>query len=218
MTSGTKVVGYVRVSTDRQGDSGLGLDAQRQAIRDECQRRGWQLAAIHEDILSGKTMQRPELQAALEQCRTGQAAGIVVAKLDRLSRSIIDFAGIAAEAREGGWNIVALDLGVDFSTPSGEFFATMMAAMAQWEVRLISQRTREGIAAKRVREPGWKPGRPSGVSPALRAQILGYRTAGWTLSKIASRLNGDGVPTAQGGDRWHPSTVKAILDADRVLA
>lgn len=213
MTSGTRVVGYVRVSTDRQGDSGLGLEAQRAAIVAECARRGWELVTVKQDVLSGKTLKRPELQAALELCRDGSVAGLIVAKLDRLSRSIIDFAGIAAEAREGGWNIVALDLGVDFSTPSGEFFATMMAAMAQWEVRLVSQRTKDGLAAKREREPDWKPGRPSGIPELLRWRIRKMRALGLTLAGIADELNADGTPTSQGGRQWYPSTVKGVLDA-----
>jgi DNA invertase Pin-like site-specific DNA recombinase len=86
MGSGEKVIGYLRVSTDEQGANGAGLDAQRLAIEAECKRRGWQLVRIEEDVLSGRSLNRPGLQRALQACASGEVAGVVVAKLDRLSR------------------------------------------------------------------------------------------------------------------------------------
>jgi DNA invertase Pin-like site-specific DNA recombinase len=132
-----RVIGYIRVSTTEQGANGAGLEAQRAAIEAECLRRQWQLVRIEEDVLSGRTLRRPGLQRALDACRSTEADGVVVAKLDRLSRSLVDFAGLLAEAQAGGWNLVALDLEVDLSTPSGEFLANVMASAAQWERRLI---------------------------------------------------------------------------------
>lgn len=120
MGSGDRVIGYIRVSTTEQGANGAGLEAQRAAIEAECLRRDWQLVRIDEDVLSGRTLRRPGLQRALEACRSAEADGVVVAKLDRLSRSLVDFAGLLAEAQRCGWNLVALDLGVDLSTPSEE--------------------------------------------------------------------------------------------------
>jgi DNA invertase Pin-like site-specific DNA recombinase len=90
---------------------------------------------------------RPGLQRALAACRNGEVAGVVV-KLDRLSRSLIDFAGLLEQARREGWNLVALDLRVDLSTPSGEFLASVMASAAQWERRIIGQPTKEALAVK----------------------------------------------------------------------
>src|SRR5689334_21340199 len=96
MTSGEKVVGYVRVSTDEQAKSGAGLQAQRDAITDECRRRGWELVKIYEDAgASGKSLSnRPALTAALVAVESGEASGLVVAKVDRLSRSLHDFTGL----------------------------------------------------------------------------------------------------------------------------
>ena len=145
---GDRVVGYVRVSTEEQGQSGAGLAAQRRAIKAECERRGWQLVRIEEDVLSGRTLNRPGLNSALEACRSGEVSGIVVAKLDRLSRSLVDFAGLLAEAQSKGFNVVALDLGVDLSTPAGEFLASVMASAAQWERRIIGQRTKDALAIR----------------------------------------------------------------------
>ncbi len=109
--NGGRVIGYVRVSTEEQGSSGAGLDAQRAAIRAECERRGWALVRVEEDVLSARTMNRPGLRSALESCRSGEVDGVVVAKLDRLSRSIVDFGNLLEEARRRGFNVVALDLG-----------------------------------------------------------------------------------------------------------
>jgi DNA invertase Pin-like site-specific DNA recombinase len=82
------MVGYARVSTDAQAESGAGLEAQRKRIEAECRRRGWQLRGVEEDVLSGRDLNRPGLRRALDACRAGEAAGIVVAKLDRLSRAL----------------------------------------------------------------------------------------------------------------------------------
>jgi DNA invertase Pin-like site-specific DNA recombinase len=156
-------------------------------------------------------MKRPGLLRALESCRTGDVAGIVVAKLDRLSRSLVDFAGLLADAQKRGYNIVALDLGVDLSTPQGEFLANIMASAAQWERRIIGQRTRDALAAKREREPGWKPGRPEQLPQKVRTRIKRMRTRGMSLSAIAATLNEEGVPTAHGGKQWYPSTVRKLV-------
>lgn len=147
-----RAVGYVRVSTDDQADSGAGLAAQRQAIEAECERRGWELVALHTDAgASGKSLTgRPALLDALEAMDTGRAQVLLVSKLDRLSRSLLDFAGLMARAQRDGWNLVALDLGIDLSTPAGEFMASVMAAAAQWERRIIGARTRDALAAKRA--------------------------------------------------------------------
>ncbi len=167
------------------------------------------LLAIHEDALSGKSLDRPGLAAALAAVETGQAAGIVVAKLDRLSRSLKDFAELMARAQAGGWNLVALDLGVDLSTAAGEFMANVMASAAQWERRIIGQRTRDALAVKRSQ--GVRLGRPSVLPAEIVARIVKAHQAGAGWSAIAHQLNAEGVPTAHGGAQWHPSTVRAVV-------
>lgn len=205
----TAVIGYVRVSTDEQADSGLGLAAQRVAITAEAERRGWTLVAVHEDALSGKSLDRPGLKAALMAVESGVAAGIVVAKLDRLSRSLADFANLMARAQAGRWNVVALDLGVDLSTAAGEFMANVMASAAQWERRIIGQRTKDALAIKRSQ--GVRLGRPNVLSEDVVARIVCAYRAGEGWSTIARSLNSDGVITAHGGNRWYPSTVRAVV-------
>lgn len=196
MTGGSSVVGYVRVSTDDQAESGAGLEAQRSAITSECERRGWQLVSIEEDALSGRDLKRPGLTRALDSCRAGEVSGVVVAKLDRLSRSLADFANLLSEAQKGGWNVVALDLGVDLATPHGEFLANVMASAAQWERRIIGQRTKDALAVKRAQ--GVQLGRPTMLPAETATRIRRLRRRGLTLARIAELLNKDGVPTATG--------------------
>jgi DNA invertase Pin-like site-specific DNA recombinase len=203
------VVGYVRVSTDEQAVSGLGLAAQRAAIEAECARRGWALVAIHEDALSGKNLDRPGMAAALAAVESDAASTIVVAKLDRLSRSLVDFASLMARAQAGQWNLIALDLGIDLATPAGEFLSNVMASAAQWERRVIGQRTRDALAVKRAQ--GVRLGRPQMISADLVARIRAAHKAGTGWSALARQLNDEGVPTAHGGTRWYPSTVRAVV-------
>jgi DNA invertase Pin-like site-specific DNA recombinase len=208
-TDPAAVVGYVRVSTTEQADSGAGLAAQRSAIEAECDRRGWALVAVHTDAgVSGKTLARPGLAEALAAVEDGTAAALVVAKLDRLSRSLVDFADLMARAQAGGWNLVALDLGVDLSTPAGEFLASVMASAAQWERRIIGQRTRDALAAKAAQ--GVRLGRPTQVPAAVAARIVAEHKAGTGWSAIARALDAEQVPTAHAGAHWYPSTVRAV--------
>ena len=210
----TRVVGYVRVSTEDQADSGAGLEVQRRAITDEAHRRGWALVTVYEDAgASGKTVAgRTGLQAALSAVEGGKADALVVAKLDRLSRSLIDFAGLMERSRRKGWALVALDLGVDTGTPQGEVMANVLASFAQFERRLIGQRTKDALAVKRSQ--GVRLGRPRSVCSEAVRIARELRQGGQTLAAIAQHLNAESIPTAQGGRRWYPSSVSLALRAD----
>jgi DNA invertase Pin-like site-specific DNA recombinase len=207
------VVAYVRVSTDEQAASGAGLDAQRIAIEAEAQRRGWTVLGWHADegISGGKGVEhRPGLAAAIEAVESGRAAGLLAAKLDRVSRSVLDTASLMEQARRRGWELVTCDLAIDTSTPAGEATASMMAVFSQLERRLISQRTREALAVKKAQ--GVRLGRPSALPREVVARIVAAKAGGASLRTIAAELTTDVVPTAQGGAKWHASTVKAVLD------
>jgi DNA invertase Pin-like site-specific DNA recombinase len=209
-----KVIAYIRVSTDEQLDSGAGLEAQRQAIRQECQRRDWVMAEMYEDAASGRALAgRQGLKAALAALEGRRAGALVVAKLDRLSRSLLDFAALMELSRRKGWALVALDLGVDTTTPSGEMMANVLAVFAQFERRLIGQRTREALAVKR--RQGVRLGRPPTMALDIVRRIQRARSRGATLAAIAAALDSEGVPTAHGGQRWHVSTIQRVLKGHR---
>lgn len=212
MVGGAKVIGYVRVSTEEQSSSGAGLDAQRHAIEAECARRGWLLLRTEEDVSSGKTTSgRPGLKRAREACRDGEASGIVAAKLDRLTRSLLDFAQLVQEAERRGYNLVVVDQAFDLGTSHGRAMAGMLAVFAQFERDLISERTKAGLAMKRAQ--GVRLGRPRVLSESTRSRIRASRSRGMSLPAIAADLNSEGVATAHGGKRWYPSTVRAVLSS-----
>jgi DNA invertase Pin-like site-specific DNA recombinase len=208
MNSGTRVIGYCRVSTHEQAANGVGLDAQESAIRTECDLRGWLLVeVIRDEGVSGKSLERPGLAAALKRIAAGEADGLIVSKLDRLSRSVVDFGTLLEWFTEAEANLVALDLGIDTSTPGGRLVANVFASVAEWEREIIGQRTREGLAA--VRGSGMPISRPAiSDRPELQRRITRLRSRGWTLQRIADRLNAEGVPTIRGGERWRASSVQ----------
>ena len=113
-----------------------------------------------------------------------------------------------ATAQKQSWALVALDVQVDSSTPSGEAMASMLAVFAQFERRLISERTKQALAQKRA--SGVRLGAPPEIDPSVASRIIEERAAGSTLREIAERLNRDGIPTARGG-RWYASTLQRVV-------
>jgi len=204
-----RVLGYVRVSTSEQASSGAGLAAQRAAIAEEATRRGWTLIVTIEDAgYSARDIKRPGIRLALDLLSARQADALVVAKLDRLSRSMLDFAGIMAQAQKQAWGMVALDVNVDTTTASGEMMANVMAAFAQFERRLISQRTRDALAQRKAE--GVRLGRAREIAPELEHRIRALKADGLTLRAIAAQLDAEGVATPSGRP-WQPSTLHRVL-------
>ncbi len=213
-----RVIGYVRVSTDEQHASGAGLAAQRAAIDAEVARRGWELLeVVGEDAgASSATLDRAGLRDALARLDRGEADVLVVAKLDRLSRSVAQGAQVMDRARTTGWSLVALDFGLDTTTPAGEMVANVILSTAQYERRLIGQRTKDALAAKRA--DGVRLGRPRVLADEVLRRIVGERAAGRTFRAIAEALTADGVPTARGGATWYASSVKAVAESQDARA
>ena len=108
---------------------------------------------------------------------------------------------------------MACDLGIDLSSPSGEFMAGVMSSAAQWERRIIGQRTKDALAEKRA--AGIRLGRPPVLPQRVVERIVASRNDGLGWSTIARQLNAENVPTAHGGARWHASTVRAVALSNR---
>lgn len=210
-TDTNRALGYVRVSTDEQAASGAGLAAQRRAIETEATRRGWELLETVGETAgaSSATLEREGLQGALERLDRGDADVLVVAKLDRLSRSVAQGALVMERAKRKGWSLVALDFGLDTTTPAGEMVANVILSTAQYERRLIGQRTRDALAERKA--AGVRLGRPPMLPSIVVERIAALRAGGASFRAVADVLNGEAVPTAQGGNSWHASTVRAVL-------
>lgn len=204
-----RAIGYARVSSDEQAKSGAGLAAQRSAIEAEAERHGWDLTEIIEDAgFSAKDLKRPGVCDALGRLERGDADVLVVSKLDRLSRSVIDCATLMEASKRQGWGLVALDLALDTTSPSGEAMAAMMAVFSQLERKLIGQRTREALEKKR--EQGVVLGRPRLIQENVASLIRGHREGGMTLREVAEELHRDGIHPP-GGGAWRPSTLHGVL-------
>jgi DNA invertase Pin-like site-specific DNA recombinase len=202
-------LGYVRVSTEEQATEGASIEAQRVILAAEAERRGWDLELVADEGLSAKNLDRPGLADALDRLDRGGADTLLAVRVDRLSRSVADFAGLMVRAERCRWSLVALDLGVDTTTPAGDLMANVLASVAQYERKVIGQRTREGMAQRKAE--GIHVGRPRVLPVDLVARIVRERAAGATLRAIAEGLTAEGIPTARGRAAWSTSTIQGVL-------
>ncbi|RII93290.1 recombinase family protein [Clavibacter californiensis] len=208
----TTMIGYLRVSTEEQVSSGLGLDAQRDTIQRYADAHGWDVVWYEDAGLSAKSLNRPALQQALTRLhpKRRDVNGIVVAKLDRLSRSVHDFSGLLRLANARRWSVVAIDLGVDTSTPTGRLVANVMMSVAEWEREMIGARTSAAMQA--AKRQGRHMGRVSSLPQATGERLLALR-ATHTLTDTAERLNVELIKTAT-GTCW---SANAVAKAQRRL-
>jgi len=189
------------------GSDGGGLEAQRQAIAAACRRHGWlPLERLEQSGTSAAKRTRPGLEQALRTLEHSDAKALVAAKQDTLPRLLLDLAALIAAAQTQGWALVALDC--DPATPAAN--PNLVAAFAPFEQRLISERTRQALARKRAQ--GVRLGRPPTIAAYVIDRIRRERAAGKSLAAIADALNNDHVPTAQGGQRWYPATIRHTLN------
>lgn len=218
-------VGYVRVSSEEQADSGLGLEAQRQRIAAFCTMKGLTLTEVFEDpgVSGGKPLSsRPgglRLLAAVRRTR----AVVVVAKLDRLFRSVADAATTIADFDRKGIGLVAIAEGFDMTNPYGRAMAQMASVFAELERAMIRERTRSAMGVKRTRGErisrhapfGWDFDGGGLLVANIREQesieqMQRLRAEGRSYREIASLLDAGGFPSKQGG-HWLHTSVKNVL-------
>jgi DNA invertase Pin-like site-specific DNA recombinase len=204
-----KAIGYIRVSTQEQAQSGLGLEAQAIAIRAEADRRGWDLEIIADEGESGSKVDRPGLLIAKDKLARGEVQALIVAKQDRLMRSSLGWAQIVSQSKEQKWSLICLDLNLDTASPMGECMGSILAAVAQFELEQIRKRTKDALAVKKAQ--GYRLGRPATMPEETRARINALRNTGVTLQGVADTLNAEGIPTARGGSKWYASTVQKAI-------
>ena len=212
MTTHRVVAGYLRVSTDEQARSGLGLSAQRERIEAEAARRKWQVEWFVDDGWSASDLDRPGIQGALEAVSDGSCSALVASKLDRLSRSVLDLSSLLRRGEAEGWGLVLLDFDLDTTTPTGKLVAHIISAVAEFERDRVRERTREALAVARAK--GVRLGRPVSLPNEINERIRAERSSGATLAAIADGLNLDGISTAHGGRQWWPSAVRAVVNRE----
>jgi DNA invertase Pin-like site-specific DNA recombinase len=213
-----RFIAYYRVSTDKQGRSGLGLEAQRTAVVDYLDGGNWRLLAEHTEIESGKQANRPVLAKALRDCKLKRAT-LVIAKLDRLSRDAHFLLGL----EKAGVDFVAVDM-----PNANRLTVRLMAVIAEEERAMISARTKSALAAARARgvKLGGVQANHRNVDPALgraalvaasdefaasvRPTIAELRNDGMSLRQIAAELTRRGIHTMRGGE-WTAATVRNVL-------
>ena len=210
-TRPTRAVCYLRVSTDEQAASALGLKAQEAAVRRWADYRGVEVVAVEVDVCSGATLPgaREGFRRALDRLERARADCLVAAKLDRVTRSSRGLIDVLDLAAEHGFALILLDPEVDTTSPAGRFMVGILAEVAALERALIRQRTREALRAKRQR--GERQGPPPKLDRRQRRAIAAAVEAGQSKKSLARQLNEDGVPTATGRGKWYPSTILAVV-------
>lgn len=192
-----RAVGYVRVSTDDQVREGWSLDAQRHRIAGYCQAHSWDLVEVYADEGVSAAKERPEFDRMVAEVLADGVSHVVALKLDRLGRSAKGILDLYDKLERKGVGLVCIQDGIDTSTPTGRLLRTILAAVAEFERDVISERTKIGMAEAKRR--GATFGKRSALSQEVVARIVGERAQGTSLPRIAEGLNRDGVPPRPGG-------------------
>lgn len=208
-TSALRVIGYIRVSTNKQD---VGPEVQVAALEAEAKAKGWMLEIRREEAASAKSLaNRPVLAQALADLKAKRADVLAASKLDRLSRDVADFAGLMKLSTKQGWALVCLDLNVDTTTSTGAAMAQVSVVFAELERKRIAERTSD--AMQNIKASGKHMGRSSVLDPETRQRIISDHQAGVSMNRLAVNFNAEGVPTATGG-KWYASTIKAVLTSE----
>ena len=222
-----KVIGYVRVSTAKQEQSGLSVEAQESKIRQYCELYDLDLVDVIIDAgASAKTLDRSGMRTALEMLKTGDVGGLVVAKLDRLTRSIKDLNVLIEEVFDKAALISVADQ-VDTTTPSGRLILNILMSVSQWEREEIGERTKVAMKAKKAKGEytggkaplGWKIDEHGNEIPdedeqELISIVREYRALRLSYSAISQKLTDAHFTTRTGNAKFSKSAAKRINDAE----
>ncbi len=223
-----KVIGYIRVSTEEQASDGVSLASQREKIEGYAKLYDLELIGIIEDAgQSGKTLDRPGLQEALAMVRKGKVGGLVIAKLDRLSRSVVDWNTLIDGffGERAGKQLFSVADSIDTRTAAGRLVLNVLMSVAQWERETIGERTKDALQHK-IRK-GERCGKvrfgyaladdgktllPVPAEQEAIALIRRLKAEGQTLRDVAAELTRRGILTKEGHTRWTHTAVARILE------
>jgi len=222
-----RLIGYIRVSTEAQAESGLGIEAQEERIRSYCKLFEHDLIGVEVDAgVSGSTLNREGLEAMLTRLKkSGDVDGVIVAKLDRLTRSVKDFAILLENYFESQFRLVSISEQIDTSTATGELVLNVLIAISQWERKVIGERTAKALERKRARGEYTGGGTPYGYAldddgvnliedPAEQKAIRTarqLRKEGGSLRSISRAMAHFGLKNRK-GKPFHPTQVKRLIE------
>lgn len=220
-----RAFGYIRVSTDKQADYGVSLEVQRQKVQAMAVVQGAELVGIIEDSESGKSLDRPGMKRLLAMIDRGEVDVVVIAKLDRITRSVKDLADLLEKFSRRGVALISVADSLDTSTAAGRLVLNIMVSVSQWEREAIGERTQ--AAMSHLKESGARVGNiafgfrlaqdgerlePDPTEQAIITQIRDLRTSGYSLREIAAELNRQGHVTRR-GSAWRHEYVAGITKA-----
>lgn len=219
-----KAVGYIRVSTDEQANSGVSLDAQKAKIEAYAALYDIELIDIKVDAgASAKTLERPGLQEALSMLESGDAQALIVIKLDRLTRRVADLDTLIERYFGSQFTLMSVSEQIDTSSAAGRLVLNVLTSVTQWERETCSERTKTALSHKK--QKGEHCGRPAfgfqitekKLAHAEEFEVVelikSMRASGSTLQAIADYLNQQAIPTQRGG-KWYPKTVSNIVNRE----
>jgi DNA invertase Pin-like site-specific DNA recombinase len=221
-----RVIGYIRVSTDEQSENGQSLAVQRSKLEQYAKLYDLELVAVVEDAgESGRSLKRPGIQAVLAKLAGGEADGLLIAKLDRLTRSVADWQGLVDGyfGERAGKQLFSVGDSIDTRTAAGRLVLNVLLSVAQWERETIGERTRDALRYKS--QQGERVGKvrfgfdlaadgktllPNAAEQEALALMRRLRAAGQSYRAIAAELERRGIRT-KGGKAWVFTSVKGIL-------
>jgi len=217
------IIGYARVSTEKQGDNGVSLDAQQERIYAYCKARGWEAPRVWVEVKSASTIkERPVLSALLEDTPNT----LIVTSLDRLTRSVHDLAFLLDWAKRNEVTLVSITQSLDTSSASGRLMLNVQTSVSQWEREVTGERTKAALDHKKANGKVYGP-TPYGFSRVgddliehreeqeVIASVLWWREAGTSYRDIIKKLSDQGWKSRSGG-RFATSTLKQIVDREGV--
>lgn len=222
----TKVVGYIRVSTDKQADSGISLSAQRAKIEAYAVALDLDLVAIVEDPgVSAKTLDRPGLRGALAMLDNGKAEALLVVKLDRLTRSVRDLGELVERYFATKYSLLSLSDSIDTRTAAGRLVLNVLTSVAQWEREATGERTRDALRHKASNGEFCGGNAPYGYAvdvdgklvsneaeQAVLRVVADLKASGLSLRGIAAELDRAGL-APRSGKAWQPQQIKRMVAA-----
>jgi site-specific DNA recombinase len=204
-----KTIGYVRVSSQEQANSGISLECQADKITAYCALKEWTLTEIVSDPgESAKSLKRLGIQRLMQLIKSHEVNTIIVYKLDRLTRSVLDLGTLLQLCEKHDVALVSIQESFDATTATGRLMMNLLMSVSQWEREVMGERTRDALQT--LKAQGKPYSREMITDEDLLAEVKMLHETGWTYRGIANEFTARGIPTARGG-RWQANTIRRLV-------